>query len=171
LRALRFLAGLAVALLVHLVGVRLWPQFTLAVDVFLVIVVFAGLDGDALAGLLAGVAAGAVQDTLTGGVYGLYGLADTIVGYLAARLAQRVVIQRATGVMLLFLAAAAAQQAILVALALVLFADPALPGLLWVLLKCGTAAVLGLGLFLARGQWRARYDSWRRSRTARLHWG
>jgi rod shape-determining protein MreD len=171
LRILRFFLGLGIALLVHFVGLQLVPQFPLAVDLFLVVLVFQGLDGDAFAGLLAGVTIGLVQDTLGGGIYGLYGVTDTVVGYATAKVAQRVVIQRSTGVMLAFTLASAAQQVLLAVLALVVFPDPVLPQPLWALLRVGSTAVIGLVVWTALGSWRARYASWRSSRTSRVHFG
>ena len=61
------------------------------------------------------------------------------------------------------------QQLVLVALALVFFADPELPPVRWVALRAATAALLGITVWLAGAQWRARYDGWRRSRAGRLH--
>jgi rod shape-determining protein MreD len=169
-RVLRFSLALAAALLVHFVGVRLWPEFPRAVDLFLVVLVYEALDGNALGGLLAGVAVGLLEDSLTGGLFGFFGCADTLVGYGTARLAQRVVIQRAPGVMLVFLAAAVVQQLVLAILALLLFPDPQTPDPLWVGVRAASSAVLGLLLVLAGRQGRARYDRWRRGRVGRLHW-
>ena len=171
MRILRFLLGLGIALLVHFVGLQLVPQFPLAVDLFLIVLVFQGIDGDALAGLLAGITIGLVQDTLGGGIYGLYGVTDTVVGYATAKVAQRVVIQRATGVMLAFTLASAAQQVLLAAQARAVFPDPVLPQPLWALLRVAITAVLGLMVWTALGSWRARYASWRSSRTSRVHFG
>lgn len=171
MRILRFFLGLGIALLVHFVGLQLVSQFPLAVDLFLVVLVFQGIDGDALAGLLAGVTIGLVQDTLGGGVYGLYGVTDTVVGYATAKVAQRVVIQRATGVMLAFTLASAAQQVLLAVLALAVFPDPVLPQPLWALLRVASTAAIGLVVWTALGSWRARYASWRSSRTSRVHFG
>lgn len=170
MRFLRFLLALAAALLVHLVGVRVWPEFPRAVDLFLVVLVYEALDGNTLAGLLAGVAVGALEDTLTGALFGLFGCADTVVGYATARLAQRVVIQRAPGIMLVFLAASVVQQLVLTVLALLFFPDPPMPDPLWVAVRAATSAVVGLFMILAGRQGRARYETWRRGRVGRLHW-
>lgn len=171
MRVLRFLLGLGLALLVHFIGLQVLPQFPLAIDLFLIVLVFQALDGEALAGLLAGVVVGLVQDTLGGGVYGLYGVTDTVIGYATAKVAQRVVIQRATGVMLAFTLASAAQQVLLALLALVVFPDPVLPQPLWALLRVAASAAIGLFVWSAIGSWRARYASWRSSRTSRVHFG
>lgn len=171
MRVLRFSIGLLVALLVHLAGMRLVPHFSLAVDVFLVVLVTKALDGDVVAAIVAGAVVGLFQDTLGGTLYGMFGVADTIVAYATALLAQKVVIQRMSGVVLAFVAAAATQQALLALLAFVLFPDPELPRVGWVALRIAVTALLGGVVFIASRQWRQRYDSWRRNRTARVHFG
>jgi rod shape-determining protein MreD len=169
LRVVRFLLLLVGALAVHFVGVRAVPGFTALVDPFLVALVFQALDASPLSGLVCGVVVGATQDSVSGGLYGLYGFADTVVGYVAALVAQRVVIQRWPGVMLAFVAGAAVQQLVLVLVALLVIGDPELPSLASVALKPLVCAVLGLGLFVATQRGRSRYESWRRSRTAKIH--
>src|SRR3990172_7987344 len=57
-RVLRFLAVLALAAGLHLVAVRLFPDFPLYVDLFLVVAVFHARDGHSVAGMLGGAAAG-----------------------------------------------------------------------------------------------------------------
>jgi rod shape-determining protein MreD len=57
---------------------------TVAVDLVLVVVVYAALAAGPVTGLLTGTFAGLVQDTMsTGGLVGIGGLAKTIVGFLA----------------------------------------------------------------------------------------
>jgi rod shape-determining protein MreD len=57
---------------------------TVAVDLVLVVVVYAALAAGPVTGLLAGTFAGLVQDTMsTGELVGIGGLAKTIVGFLA----------------------------------------------------------------------------------------
>jgi rod shape-determining protein MreD len=169
LRALRFLALLLGALIVHFVGVRAVPGFSAVVDPFVVGLVFQALDASPLGGLLYGIVVGATQDAVSGGLYGLYGFADTVVGYVAAVVAQRVVIQRWPGVMLAFAAGAALQQLVLVAVAFLVLGDPELPGVAALALRPAACAVLGLCLFIATQRGRSRYESWRRNRTAKIH--
>src|SRR6185369_5251891 len=97
--AIKLALGLAAAVLAHFVGTRLFPVFPQVVDLFLVVVALNALSGNSLAGLLAGMVVGLLYDSLYSHLYGLYGFADTIVGYGTARLAQRLVIQRPTGVL------------------------------------------------------------------------
>src|SRR6185312_6776838 len=84
---LKLLAAIALAALVHFVGMSLWPGFGRTVDVFLVVVVLHGLGGSSFSALVVGLIAGLLQDTLTSAPFGLFGFADTIVGYVTARLA------------------------------------------------------------------------------------
>ncbi len=168
MRALKFLAALAAALLVHLLGVRLWPDFPRVLDLFLVVVVLHALDGESLPALLGGLAAGLLHDALSGGLYGLYGFADTLVGYGTARLAQRLVIQRSTGVLGVVAFATAAQQAVLVVLAFLLQSDPGLPQAGWVAVRAGACGVVGMAAHLAIRRWRRGVDSRRRGKMHRL---
>jgi len=165
---LKLLAAIALAALVHFVGMQLWPGFARVVDVFLVVVVLHGLQGSSLSALLVGLVVGLLQDTLTGGPFGLFGFADTIVGYVTARLAQRLVIQRPTGVLAVVSFASALQQAIVVGLVLVLLPSPELPSPVWVAVRAGTCGLLGLAIYVALGNWRRSSEARRRGRMNRL---
>jgi rod shape-determining protein MreD len=169
--ALRFFAGLIAAVLLHLVLVQLWPDLARVVDVFLVVVVLNGLGGNSLAGLFAGLLVGLVHDSLTNNPFGLFGFADTIVGYSTARLAQRLVIQRPTGVLAVVSFAAALQEAIVVALMVMLLPDPELPTPVAVAVRAGLCGVLGMFLYIAGNRWRLGADARRRNRMSRLRLG
>ena len=69
---LKLLGAIALAVLVHLVGVQVFPGFVQAMDVFVVVVVLHALEGESLAGLLVGLVVGLLHDTLTGGPFGLF---------------------------------------------------------------------------------------------------
>ncbi len=168
MRALKFALALLVAVVLHIAGVRLVPGFSEGVDLFLVVLVFHGLDGNTLAGVLGGMAAGLVTDALTGGLFGLHGVADTIIGYGTAYAAQRLVIRRANGVFLLFALAAAVQEVILVAVSLLLLPAPAMPLPLAVVTRTVSAGLIGTVIFLIHTRLRARVELWRRTRTAKL---
>lgn len=140
----RFLAALAVAVLLHLAGTRVEPLFPLAVDLFLLVALLEARHGRPSGAMLAGLAAGLVADGLTGGPYGLFGFANTAVGYGVARAAQQLVVQRSTSLAAVFAAGAAAQQAILAGLALVFRPGAELAGPEWLLAKVATTALAGL---------------------------
>ncbi|HEX3555755.1 MAG TPA: rod shape-determining protein MreD [Thermoanaerobaculia bacterium] len=165
---LKLFAAIALAALVHFVGMQFWPGFARVVDVFLVVVVLHGLGGSSLSALLVGLVVGLLQDTLTSGPFGLFGFADTIVGYVTARLAQRLVIQRPTGVLAVVSFASALQQAIVVGLVLVLLPSPELPSPVWVAVRAGTCGLLGLAIHVALGNWRRSSEARRRGRMNRL---
>jgi rod shape-determining protein MreD len=169
--AARFVLGLVLAVVVHFVGARLLPDFPRAVDVFLVVIVLYGLSGDSLTALLAGLAVGLIEDTLTGGLYGLYGFTDTIIGYGTARLAQRLVIQRATGVFAVAGLASLAQQGLVVGLAWLLFPGPSFPRLTWVGVKAVACGALAMLVYVATERFRRAYEVRRRSRMSRLRLG
>lgn len=168
MRVLEVLAGFAAALIFHSVGTRLWPDFPQAVDPFLVVVVLYALAGRPASSLLVGFAGGLATDALTGGLYGLYGFADTILGYGAAILAQRLVVRRLSSVVFLLALAAAIQQAVLMGLAVLLMPGAPLPGLVWVVVKVATTTALGAVFFQSRNLVLARISGWRRRRGSRL---
>jgi len=171
MRALRFTAALVVAALIQFTGMQVFPWFTLAVDLFLVILVFNAMDGSTVAGMLGGCVAGLLTDALTGGPFGLFGFAGTVVGFGVATAAQRLVIQRASSSLLVFCLGAAAQQAIVLTLALLLLRAPEAPDPRWIVVKVVSSGVLGLGLYLSRGRFLRRMETWRRARTARIRFG
>ena len=171
MRALKFFAALGLAIMVHLIGVQIDPGFARAVDVFVVLIALYALEGSSLSALFAGLAVGLVHDTLTGGLFGFFGFAGTIVGYGTARLSQRLVIQRPTGVLAVVSFAAALQQAIVVGLAFLLLSDPPLPDPLWIAIQSGACGVLGMIVHVATGHWRRNAETRRRHRMSRLRLG
>ena len=168
MRALKFLAALAVALVIHLVGVRLWADFPRVFDVFLVVVVLHALDGESLPAMLGGLVAGLLHDALSGGLYGMYGFADTLVGYGTARLAQRLVIQRSTGVLGVVAFVTAAQQTALVVLAFLLQTAPGLPEPGWVAARAAACGLLGMAAHAGLRRWRRAVEARRRGRARKL---
>lgn len=164
----RFAVGLAVALVLHLAGTRLLPALPRLVDFFLVFLVAQGMSTGPVLGMVGGLAAGLVADGLSGGPFGLFGLAGTVVGYGSAFVAQRLVIQRATSALALFVAAAVIQQAILLAVVALLLPQPRGPDWLGVVSKAASTGVLGMLFFGAQRLTRRRYESWQQGRPSRL---
>lgn len=168
MRGLSFAAGLVVAVFVHVVGTSLWSGFPLAFDLFLVLTIFFALEGGLVTALVGGLVAGLVTDALTGGPYGLFGIADTILGYGGALLARSLVIQRAASVLSVFSLAAAVQQLILLGLAAALLSDFDRPTLFWVTARLLTTGLLGVTLFQGRKLLGGALERRRRRRSARL---
>ena len=73
----------ALALALQTTLTRFVVRGTVAVDLVLVVVVYAALTTGPVTGLLTGTFAGLVQDALSSGVIGIGGLAKTVVGFLA----------------------------------------------------------------------------------------
>jgi len=171
MRGLRFAAALLVVTAAHLLGVGAWKGFGLVFDLFLVLAIFNALDGDTFAGLAGGLVAGLVADAVSGGLYGLHGLADSIVGYGTAFATQRLVVQRPPSVFLVFSLAAALQQLMLATVTLLMLPHPELTAYPWVVAKVVGSGVLGALVFVARRQLRVRFSRWRRTRTVRVRMG
>jgi rod shape-determining protein MreD len=171
-RLVKLLAGVGLALLVHLVGTRLVPGFSRWMDVFLVTIVLHALEGNSLSALLFGLGVGVLEDSLANGPLGLFGFADTLVAYGTARLAQRLVIQRATGVLLVVSFASLLQQAVLVLLAFMLLPNPSLSDPLSVALhaalKAGACGLLGMIAYGTARRWTHTAEARRRGRMGRL---
>ena len=167
-RALRFLAALTAAVLFHLVGVRLVAEWSLILDLMLIVVVFNALDGKTLPGMIGGVVAGWATDALIGPTFGIFGLVDTIVGYGAAYAVQRIVIQRAAGAALFFALAAACQQGLVLVLSLLLLSDPEIPAYHWLVVRAGATGLLGAMLFYLRLRLNSQVDLWRHTRRTRI---
>jgi rod shape-determining protein MreD len=168
MRALKFFVGLVVAVMLHMVSVRVTGGVSLAVDLFLLLALFNALDGNPTAGLMGGFVAGLTADTLTGGLYGLHGFADTLAGYGMAVATRRLVIQRSAGIFLAFSLAAAVQQAILVGLRLLLLPETSLLSVSGLVTRVLGVGVLGFLGYAGRKRWLLGIHRWRSSRMARL---
>ncbi|MCB1034447.1 MAG: hypothetical protein KDD47_11505 [Acidobacteria bacterium] len=168
MRPLHFFLAWLAAVLLHLTTARLLPVVPRALDVFLVVTVINALSGRSLPGLLGGLFCGLSLDTFSGGVYGLYGFADTLVGYATARVAQRLVTRGIGGLSVVLLSAAVLQQATLILLAIFVVGEANLPDLLWVGLRVVTSAAVGLALYKLSLRSRVRLEESRRNRRARL---
>jgi rod shape-determining protein MreD len=76
-----------------------------AVDLVLVVVVYAALTSGPVTGLLTGTFAGLVQDALSIGVIGMGGLAKTVVGFLAGIIGRQFIVAQAPSRFVVFFAA------------------------------------------------------------------
>ncbi len=83
------LIALAAALLVQSVLAGLFVGASTAVNLVLVAVVYLALAYGAVTGLLAGTIGGLAQDTLGGGIVGLGGLTNTLIGFVVGVLSQQ----------------------------------------------------------------------------------
>ena len=168
MQIVKLLAAIAFAALVHFVGARLSDDFVRVIDVFVILVALHALRGNSLSALLVGLLVGLLRDSLTSGPFGLFGFAGTIVGYVTARLAQRLVIQRPTGVLAVVSFASVLQEAIVVGLAFLLLPTAELASPLWIAIRAGANGVLGMAVYVVTGHWRRTAETRRRGRMSRL---
>lgn len=165
---LRYLLGLLAATAVYTIGQKIHPEAGLVLDPFLILVVYHGLATRPGWDSLGGATAGLVHDALTGGAFGVFGFADTVVAYTAGRLRGQLVLQRAWRIAVFFGLMALAQRT-LVTLLLFLFATDAEIAPPWSALVIAIAtAVLGAWVFAFARRLRARTTSWRTRRARKL---
>lgn len=168
MRFAKFLGALAAAALLHFAGSRLWPGFPRAVDLFLLVAALEARHGRPAIGMFAGLASGLLADALAGGPFGMHGFANTVVGYGIASAAQRLVVQRTSGLAALFAAGAAAQQTILSLLSLLFRDRVELPDPIWLPVQVAAAALLGLGWTNAAEALARRFQFWRTNKSGKL---
>lgn len=153
---------------VHALGSDLFPWFSSAIDVFLILAVYHSLDNSVVSSLAGGTLTGLARDVFSGGFYGLHGFANTLIAYLAASIQQRLVIQQPLQVGLLLVLASAAQLAVLAGLQSLLLPGAELPTSGTLLARMATGGGLGTALYLLEGRARFSLDQWREQRRRRL---
>lgn len=107
MKAAGIVIAIALALALQTTLARFVVGGTAAVDLVLVIVVYVALTRGPAGGMLAGSAAGLIQDALSSGVIGIGGLAQSIVGYAAGMVGQQFIMTAALPRFVLFMAATA----------------------------------------------------------------
>jgi rod shape-determining protein MreD len=123
-RALRFLAVLVAALIVHLVLVALVPPAAQLVDPFLLAIAYLAMTTRPGAAAAGGAAIGLVHDALSGALYGMHGFTATLVGWVMAKTARLVDLQKSYYIALYFACAVLLQQLVLQGLLLLLMQRP-----------------------------------------------
>lgn len=168
MKLLEFLAALVVATVFYGGALRLFPPVVGWLDPFLIVVLLASLDRHPAWSLSQGMVAGLAYDALSGGLYGLNGIADTVVGYASARLQQRFVVQGAVQVSLLFALATALQQALLALLQFLLVRSAEIASAMRVGGKMLITSVVCTLLFVAGHRLRRWRSDHRENRKRRL---
>jgi rod shape-determining protein MreD len=95
----------ALALALQTTLARFVIRGTGAVDLVLVVVVYAALTSGPVTGMLTGTFAGLVQDALSSGVIGIGGLAKTLVGFLTGIIGTQFIVAQPLPRMVVFVAA------------------------------------------------------------------
>lgn len=167
-RVLRFVAALLAVIALHALGVRLFDDFAVYVDLFLVLTAAWAFGGNPLTGLTVGLVAGLAADAFSGGLYGLHGFANTLVGYMTAVAVLNLAKLNTSGAASVFALAAVAQQLIVVLLALLMLPNPEPPTPVAVLWKVAITAAMGAGIFLSERHLARLSGKVRRARESRL---
>ncbi len=107
MKAAGVLIAIALALALQTTLARFVVGGTAAIDLVLVAVVYVALTTGPVGGMLAGSAAGLIQDSLSSGVVGIGGLAKAIVGFLAGAFGQQFIVTAALPRLVMFVAATA----------------------------------------------------------------
>lgn len=165
---LRYLAFLLAVVALHALGVRLHPGFAVYVDLFLVLAVGWAFTSSPLVGMFAGMVTGLTADAFSGGLYGLHGFANTLIGYSTAVAIANLAKMNITGAAILYALAAVVQQLVMLVLILVMLPNPEAPTLWSLVWKVGITAVLGACVFLGQQNTARLMSRWRRSRDSRL---
>ena len=171
MQALKFAVGLVLALLSHFLLVALVPDAAEVVDPLLLLIVLQALNGRVLGALLAGCVAGLAQDAFSNGLFGIYGIAGTVVGWVVARCVLLLTLESRRFVALVFSLSVVVQQVVVLLLLVLLAANRELPSAGALALRIVLAGVLGFLLVSAIG----RAESWsqrrRLNRHPRVKWG
>ena len=106
----------AVALALQTTLTRFIVRGTVAVDLVLVVVVYAALTTGPVTGLMTGTFAGLVQDALSSGVIGIGGLAKSVVGFLAGIIGTQFIVAQPLPRFVVFFAATMLHAALFIGL-------------------------------------------------------
>jgi rod shape-determining protein MreD len=93
LRWLRFIVGLLLALTLHSLLDSFSPNALAFFNPYVILVVYYAMGGNVFGAIIAGVAAGLVQDAFTYAPFGMHAFSLTVVGYAVAYLNSRLVLR------------------------------------------------------------------------------
>ena len=116
MRAAGVVLATVLALALQTTLTRFIVRGTVAVDLVLVVVVYAALTTGPVTGLLTGTFAGLVQDALSSGVIGIGGLAKTVVGFLAGIIGTQFIVVQPLPRFVVFFAATVLHAALFIGL-------------------------------------------------------
>jgi rod shape-determining protein MreD len=115
-KAAGLLLAVALAIALQTTLARFLVGGSAAIDLVLVAVVYVALTTGPVSGMIAGSAAGLIQDALSSGVVGIGGLAKSIVGFLAGAFGQQFIVTAALPRLVMFVAATALHAAVFMGL-------------------------------------------------------
>jgi rod shape-determining protein MreD len=93
LRWLRFIIGLLIALTLHSLLDSFYPNALAFFNPYIILVVYYSMGGNVLGAIIAGVAAGFVQDAFSNAIFGLHAFSLTVCAYAVAYINSRLVLR------------------------------------------------------------------------------
>jgi rod shape-determining protein MreD len=167
-KVLRLPLLLLLAGVIQLAAVTFFPRIGLWVDLPLVVVLRFALVAEPAGALLAGLASGLFKDAIWGGLYGLFGFADTLVAYWVSRASRNFVLEGIGVILLTGAAAAAAQQGVMLILVLLFQENPELPSTEIILARILSTGVLTLAFGSFQRRWQRFWERRRHMRAGRI---
>lgn len=134
MRVVWIILGTVAALALQTTIARFVIRGTVAVDLVLVVVVYASLVSGPVTGLLTGTFAGLMQDALSSGVVGIGGLSKTVVGFLTGIIGTQFIVSQSLPRFVVFFGATLVHAVIFIGLYTIIGARP---------FGTATAAVVG----------------------------
>lgn len=93
MRWLRFAVGLLIALTLHSLLDKFFPNALAFFNPYIILVIYYAMGGNLIGAIFAGVIAGLVQDAFSGAIFGLHAFALTVCAYLVAYINARFVLR------------------------------------------------------------------------------
>jgi rod shape-determining protein MreD len=163
------IAALAVALLLQSTIAGMSFAAGSRVNLVLVAVIYVGLAYGAVTGMLAGCAAGLVQDAVAGGIVGIGGLSKTIVGFFVGVLGAQFIVTTPVPRFLMFFGASLVHELCFQALYALVESRGIRLQLSGAIIQALVNGAVGISAFLLveRGPEMAQRGNWRRSSSVR----
>jgi len=92
-RALRFAVGLLIALTLHSLLDRFYPNALAFFNPYIILVTYYAMGGNIVGAIFAGIAAGFVQDAFSNVMFGLHAFSLTVCAYIVAYINARLVLR------------------------------------------------------------------------------
>ncbi|MBV8516031.1 MAG: rod shape-determining protein MreD [Acidobacteria bacterium] len=93
MRALRFAVGLLIALTLHSLLDRFYPNALAFFNPYIILVTYYAMGGNIVGAIFAGIAAGFVQDAFSNVMFGLHAFSLTVCAYIVAYINARLVLR------------------------------------------------------------------------------
>lgn len=147
MRAAGVLLAIGVALVLQTTLTRFLVRDTIAIDLVLIAIVYVALAGGPTVGIVAGSIGGLAQDALSGGILGIGGLANTVVGFVTGVAGTQFIVGQAASRGVVFFLAALAHSLVLAAMYALLGLRSLNLVFFRMAAEAGIGAVLGVLLF------------------------